>query len=262
MVRVFEREGYVLAIITGVLYLRAYFGILAAANFYDIPMQVMSVDLLQLTQSAIGGLASLSGMATVPLVIYFWFKFGAKKPNVLYFLFMAAVLAVLTFFSSRSEDENAALALAIAVFIFTLILFGFIYFLSRNKSFSDFLVRNFNSDLKDLLSRETVRIYLFAFICIVSLATAYFAVYVTSYSLSNYYVFYKGGYYALINSSADNVVAKKIVNGELADGYFIFKVDALNDIEIKKENIHMLSLPERVTLSPTDSYDSFPFSRI
>jgi len=260
--RIFEREGYILAVATGFLYLRAYFSILAAAKFYEIPIQFMSVDLLQLTQSAIGGMASLSGMAAMPLVIYVWLAFGAKKPKIIYFLIVSFLMAAVTYFSLRNDGDTSAFVMALVAFALTMTAYVFLWYFSRDRSFANHLVQNIDGEMKNLFSIGKFRVALFVFVFIFSLATAYFAVYVGSYSLNKYNVFYKNGCYAIINSSQDNIVAKKVVNGKLMDGYYIFKVEALNDIEVKKMDIRTLSSSERESFEGGSNLNVLPSSRI
>lgn len=238
--RILEKEGFVLAAITGMFYLKAYFNILSKANFYDVPIEVMNVDLFQLTQAAIGSGVSLGAMVFLPLIIYFWVKFGAKKPKFIFSMVIMSIIPVLGYFSLRKENESVALILSGALFLSFFIVYLTMSMVARDQAFTNRLVSEKIPEIMRILSLTRTKIFLISFFCVLTILSGYVSAYISCYSIKYYDVFNKNGIYAVVNSSSEGVVAKKVIDGKLGGGYFLFKAEELVDIEIKKQDINSL----------------------
>lgn len=232
-----EKDGYILAGGTGVLYLMAYLKNLAEAVFYGVPIEMMSFDFLQLTRGAISALALVFGMLFGVMCIYWLLKADSKKSKCLYILLMVLMMPLLTFLFFRGENETAAFILSFVAFV----LFLGLLFLNKRSRALNITFEKIVSDVKWLLSHARARLFLTGVFIIILLSSAYFSSYIGVSSKNNYNVFYSNGYYAIINASADNIIAKKIKGNELEEGFYMFKVEELNNKEINKINIRAMS---------------------
>ncbi|HFK5778275.1 TPA: hypothetical protein ACG0L9_000230 [Enterobacter kobei] len=231
-----ERDGYILAGGTGVLYLMAYLKNLAEAVFYGVPIEMMSFDFLQLTRGAISVFALVFGILFGVVCVFWLLKADSKKSKYLYIVLMILVMPLVTFVFFRGENETAAFIYSFVVFV----LFSSFLFLNKKSRALNITFEKIVSDVKWFLSHARARFFLTGGFIILSLLSAYLSSYVGVSSKNNYNVFYSDGYYAIINSSSDNVIAKKIKNNELGDGFYMFKVEDLNNKEINEVNIKAL----------------------
>ena len=120
---IFKREGYILAAATGILYLMAYFSILARADVYGVPIGMMSFDLFQLTRAALNILLCIFVIATISIVMYGLIVKSSWKITLLYFLLFIILLPMLCFYTLKSESRTgafiySAIFLTLSVFLF------------------------------------------------------------------------------------------------------------------------------------------------
>lgn len=233
---IFKREGYILAAATGILYLMAYFSILARADVYGVPIGMMSFDLFQLTRAALDVLLIIVIIAFTCFIMYVLLVKTSWKITLFYFFFFVFVIPLLCYHSLKSEDKTGALIYSAVLCI---LLIGF-FTLTKKYAGTNIIPAFFDSDYKAFFSLPLIKFLSMLFILGFLLASSYYTVYLTSQFQSRYDVFYKNGFYAVINSSADNVIAKKISNNKLDDGFYLIKIDDLSNVTIKNENIHSL----------------------
>lgn len=242
--RLMERDGYILAISTGVLYLMAYFTILAKANFYDIPLEMLNFDFFQLTHAAISIFLFLLVLVASLLVVYWLLTAKSKKSMFLHFVLMVFSLPLWCFFSLRDTNETAAYSMA----IFFSAMFVMFFVLTNKFRKIDAVSAFIDSDYKAFFSLFRVKIILFVLLFFVLMFSSYATSYVSAKYNNNYDVFTKEEYYALINTSTDIVVVKKVINKELSDGFYIFKIEDLTDVEVRNRDIR--ELPRNDSMQP------------
>lgn len=233
---IFKREGYILAAATGILYLMAYFSILARADVYGVPIGMMSFDLFQLTRAALNILLIAVVIVTLICIMYVLLVKKSWKVTISYFVFFVFLIPLVCYHSLKSEDKTGALIYSAVLFI----LFIGVFMLAKKYAGTNIIPALLDSDYKEFFSLPLIRFMSMSFILVFLLGSSYCAAYLASQFQSHYDVFYKNGFYAVINSSADNVIAKKISNEKLDGGYYIFKIDDLSNVTIKNENIHSL----------------------
>lgn len=244
--RLVEKDGYILAVVTGILYLMAFFNILAKANFYNVPLEMMSFGFFQLTRAAISIFIFLLGMVFSVLVVLWLSTARSRKSKFLYFVLIVFFSPIVVFFSLKRENETAAYIMAALLFV----MFITMFFVTNRFRKIDFVSEFIDSDYKDFFSLVRVKVFLFGLMFFILIITAYVSSYANAKWNSNYDVFTKGGDYALINASADSVIVKKVVNKELSDGFYIFKIEDLNNVEVRNRDIR--ELPRNNSIQSTE----------
>ncbi|WP_371972583.1 hypothetical protein ACB496_11640 [Lelliottia nimipressuralis] len=234
--RLIEKDGYILAVFTGLLYLMAFFNILAKANFYNVPLEMMSFDFFQLTRAAISILMFLLGVVLSVLIVLWLSTAKSRKSKFLYFVLMVFLVPLLFFFYLNKENETASYIMSALLMFISITMF----FVTTKFRQIDFVSEFINSDYKDFLSLVRVKIFLFGLVFSILIITTYVSSYANAKWNSNYDVFTKGGDYALINASADSVIVKKVINKKLSDGFYIFKIEDLNNVEVRNRDIREL----------------------
>lgn len=245
--RLMEKDGYILAVITGFIYLMAFFYILAKANFYNVPLEMMSFDFFQLTLAAISIFLCALGFVIGILVVLWLSTAKSKKSKFLYFLLMVFLVPLLIFFWLRGRGETVAYIMVTLSGVFFVMLF----FVTNRFRKINFIAELIDSDYKDFFSLVRVKIILIGLAFFILSSAIYVSSYTSAKWNNDYDIFNKGGwYYALINVSADSVMVKKIINKELSDGFYIFKIEELNDVEVRNRDIR--ELPRNGSMQSTE----------
>ena len=113
--KIFDKDAYILAFFTGLLYICAYLSALAMANYYDLPMNVISIDIFSLTSAALIILYVVFCLLG-PLIfsILYSHKVG-RKPRIIYLIITVLALSYCAYWYA-SYYLSIIISLAITVF--------------------------------------------------------------------------------------------------------------------------------------------------
>lgn len=253
--KIFNKDAYVLAFFTGFLYICAYLSALAKANFYDLPLNMISIDIFSLTSAALI-IIGLVSCFLVPIIfsIFFSHKLG-KKTRIVYLIITILILAYSVYWYA-TYYLSVTLSLVLT-FSFMMSMLAFIYikrekfiiFINKapieNDGCNDESAEFQNpSDVNGNIEKSSDKwIFKAASIAVVSFSVcSYVAPYLSCIEKTDYDVFYKDKVkYALIVGSGDTLIAKAVINGKLGEGYYIFKVENLNGVQINNLDIRNLN---------------------
>jgi len=179
------------------------------------------------------------------LIIYVVFR-GIDSNNKVIrksFVFIKILApAIATFLFCRTTDLSYADSAIIGGVV--LVLFAFLT-IKELINIKDYIDHGYDEDkfyLTTLIEGRSILSYSFYFLILLAFLFCMFIdTYLSSKKERNFDVFYKGDYYAVISYSSDSLVAKKIINKQLSGDFFIFKLEALENIGINKKNITSLS---------------------
>lgn len=239
--RLLENSSVIIAIFTAYVYLMAYAKIFIEAHYYKVPIELLNMGLLDLTYAA---------------VVVFWF----------FFLFNLFFLIVISSYNSIFKWLRvASISLFFIAIIIYLVVIYFEWFGSDD--WIQFVVTalcllvllgwSLRFDIKGAFTEgklpdESIffKIY-FIFKNDIKLSTPFLIWEVVAFSLFflshsfislqsgvEYDTFYKDGCYASLKYTPDILLTKKITNGKLEDGFFIFKTESIEKINISKRNIN------------------------
>lgn len=247
--KILERDAYVLALITGFLYIGAYLSVLAKSVYYDIPLSMLSIDVFELTGSALIMLFIASSLITPFLFsVYYGFKVGRKVRIV----FLLSIIVVFTWIAYRFTMHifGLGVSLFICIVIFSVLM---VFYFKKRGEFSDFINAgnkkeegkvdqsyknesiSCQTDSENFTKKE---VFIGGMIAMAWVFLSCFGItYMNCFDKYDYDVFLKEKPYAIISSSNDVVVAKEIINGKLCNGYYIFKVEDLKNTHISKVDI-------------------------
>lgn len=237
---ILDKDGYILAAITGTLYFQSFMGLLAQSFFYEIPLELLPLDVMRVAYTS---LFFVSLIAVFIGLYFFYILFKkSKNPNYLRFawLFAFAGYPVITFFALKDIDVRLAIALS----LLWLLVQTWRAIKNKDNVFKIFKGNSWHykddSDegLKYVLLHS--KGFLLTWIIILVFPGMFLMSYFNCYKKTEYDVFYKGGYFAVISYSSDNVIVKKIKNHRLEDGYYILKTDFIESERIIKRNIQLL----------------------
>lgn len=253
--KILNKDAYILAFFTGFLYICAYLSALAKANFYDLPLNVISIDIFSLTSAAliIIGIVSCF-LGPMIISIFFSHKLG-KKPRIIYLIITVLILAYSVY---RYSTYYLSVTLSLVLpFSCTISMLAFIYI--KRKNFISFIYKNSNendrcndesaefeepSDVNGNIEESSDKwIFKAAFVSVWLFSIcSYVAPYLSCIDKTDYDVFNKDkAKYALIVGSGDTLIAKEVINGKLGKGYYIFKAENLNGVQINKLDIRNLN---------------------
>ncbi len=252
--KIFDKDAYILAFVTGLLYTCACLNSLAKANFYDLPLDVIPIDIFGLTGAALiifYGVFCLVG----PIFVLSSKKFRNK--HMIIFLMMSVSVIICAFYWYATFYTGRLLSLLLTIpFAFFTIRF---FYKKRDK-----FLRHSNTASIEIDSDEyeeakfkknsdingNVKEISKGWIVKANLIVAGFLIvlsYVLPYShwieKTDYDVFQKkkDENYAVIISNNDTLIAKEVINGRLGKGYYIFKVEGLSGVEINNVDIRNLT---------------------
>jgi len=248
--RVWEKEGYTLAIISGFLYFSAYLAIEAKAQFYEIPISLLSIDIFSLTLAAIGFLKYFGGVILGGLLAISVLKLkGLKKKKISLTLIFISLYMVIYFFI---EPFSKLLSIVLAL-LYTLVLIG-----SYLKRGVIYVVAHGNERLKEDISiKESLGskgsympFYVAGVVILIICLPIYYISCSNMYATQEEFDFFKkeSDDFAIINASSDITIAKRVVNKQFEHGYFIFKTESLENTQITQKNINSIT-----SLAPSGS---------
>lgn len=239
---ILNKDSYVLAAITGTLYLQSFMMLLAQSAFYEIPIQFMSLDVLKITYTSLF-FAGIVVVLWVLYLIYSSFK-KRKRPIYLRLAILYLILAVPLVALLLLKDISLIAIIIISVLWESLLLWGF---LRNKKHYID--VFNGNSwhyhenegDNEGVIKNfYRFRQVIIGTLIFLAFPGAFLASYITCLKKTDYDVFSKDGYFAIVNYSSDSVIAKGVKNHQLEQGYYIFKTDTIQSKIITKKNIKLI----------------------
>lgn len=238
--KILNKDTYILAVVTGSLYFQAFIGILAQANFYQIPLELMTLDVMRVAWAS---LYFVSGFIVLALFSWFYYLFKRKRSRNLLRLLMIGIfiyLPAIAYYFVMGFNKTYAMVFSV------LILWVEITFIvKKRKHYSEvFNGKSWHYDedngrgIIDVIIHY--RVFFTVLILIAVFPAAFVMSYITYHNKIVYEVFFDKDYFAIVNYSADNILAKKIENHQLSNGYYIFKTDAMEGKEIKKINIQLI----------------------
>lgn len=239
--KILNKDSYILAAITGTLYLLSLMEMIAQSICYDIPLKLMSLDVLKLTLSSLFLLVLISPV----LFLYVYFDFFKKYKNPLFIIvaILIWIVAIPVSFFLAFKSFNKILAIAIPAMWFLYCLYKL---LKYKKHYHDLMFGKSwhytEGDINIISGLSEGKKYFVVGVIFMCSFPGLFAGYYTEYmKKTEYDVFYKEGYYAVIAYSSDNVIAKRIREHRLAEGYYIFKTEALESKRIIKKDIRLIN---------------------
>lgn len=238
--KILDKDSYILAAITSSLYLQSFLRLLAQSNYYEIPINLMSLDILKITASSFFYI-----FLFIIFIIAYFFALGFKRnknPNFLRVAFVFAFLGlpVSVFYVTKGLSYLLAVVLCLIWLVYV------IYSYRKNKEHYVGIFTgkswHYDSDLSESLRLVYNRnkYWISVVFVIVFFFNPYFGTYVNSRDKMDYDVFYKDGYFAIVSYSADNFIAKKIENHQLANGYYLFKIDSIEGKRIIRKDIRLI----------------------
>lgn len=215
-------------------------GILAQAFFYKIPLELMSLDVMRIAYTS---LYFIMVFFVILGFSFYYFLFRKKKSRIyvrLMMVFIFIYFPAIAYYSTKGFNQIYALIFAAVVICIEI---GVIL---RNK---EHLANVFNgkswhyqdeSEVGIINVINRCRVFLLVFLFIVVFPGAFLTSYINCHNKVEYDVFIENDYFAIVNYSADNILAKKIKNHQLSNGYYIFKTDAMEGKKITKLNIQLI----------------------
>ncbi|MGC0928869.1 hypothetical protein WKH21_19755 [Pantoea agglomerans] len=238
--KILNKDTYILAAVTGTLYFQAFIGILAQAIFYQIPLELMTLDVMRVVWQS---LFFISCFIVLALFSWLYNLFKRKRSRNLLKLLM---IGFFIYFPATAYYLVMGFNKAYAVVFSVLVLWAEIAFIVKNKKHLSEVFNGESWHYDEWNGRGIIdviiyyRVFMTILILIAVFPGAFVMSYINYHNKIVYEVFFDKDYFAIVNYSADNILAKKIENHQLSNGYYIFKTDAMEGKEIKKINIQLI----------------------
>lgn len=231
-----HKEGYVVAYLTAMLYMFAFlFELGHALGFKYSPSYIdMSATLLSI--SACEMLFLLLSMYVSHKIMLFFMS--SKLGFLKWLLWAALALWPAYVFFALSSTFGFIYPYKGTIVIIYITSYIIIYFRSQlleaisSQDFLNNLIEMFRS-VFDVWNKRIAFVLLNIFVLLGAFCIGYLA----ARKVDKFEVFNKKDDYAIIAQYGDKILAKKIVRNRLSEGYYVFKVDALDSVEIKNIKI-------------------------
>lgn len=203
-------------------------------------MDLMSLDILKITASSFFYI-----FLAVAFIIAYFFILGFKKnknPNFLRFAFIFALITLpgCIFYLVK----NFSFLLALACCLLWLIYIIYSYRKNKEHFIGIFTGKSWHYDSDSMETSKLVynrnKYWVGVVFIFIFFFNPYISTYVNSRDKVDYDVFYMEGYFAIVSYSSDNFIAKKIENHQLANGYYLFKIDSIEGKRIIRKDIRLI----------------------
>lgn len=235
-----DNSGFLIAIATSYVYLLAYLGLYIKADYYGIPKELLSMGVQE-----VANIAVMCFWMCMALSLYFYILVSFYNSIFKWLRVLAVSILIIPILSliplcyvllSNINKQKIYMIFPIIFSLFVVWILRFDIKGSFSKGY-----QNPDSILYKIYFIFTRHVQVAYAIFIALLIPAIFIFCAHKYFSLLYQVkydtFYKKGCYASLNYSSDTLIAKKIADGKLMDGFFIFKTESIEGTEIIKRNI-------------------------
>lgn len=238
--KILSKDSYILAAITSSLYLQSFLRLLSQSNYYGIPIELMSLDILKITVSSFLYIF-LASMFIIAYFIVLGFKKN-KNPNYLRVALIFSLIALPV--SVFHVVKRFSILLAVACCLLWLVYIIYSYRKHKEHYIGIFTGKSWHYDSDSMETSRLVYNRNKYWVGVLFIFTFFFNPYISTYANSrdmvDYDVFYKEGYFAIVSYSSDGFIAKKIENHQLANGYYLFKIDSIEGKRIIRKDIRLI----------------------
>jgi hypothetical protein len=229
---VIHKEGYVVAYLTAMLYIFTFLVELGrSVSFKYSPVYIdMSATLLSISAAE-----ALFLLLSLYISHRFMLFFMSSRFGFLKWLFWAALaLCPAYVFFAISSTVGFVYPYKGTVVVIYITSYFIIYFrehflkIINSQDFLNSLIERFKSSF-DAWNKKSAFILLNVFVLLGAFCTGYAA----SKKRDEFGMFNKNGDYAIIAQYSDKIIAKKVIKNRFSEGYYVFKIDALDSVEFK-----------------------------